>query len=59
MAKNVNNAKKTIRRAVTMIPDERGCGCGSALAHAIITDKAAIPAETRRRLDLLLGRYLA
>ena len=42
-----------------MIPDERACGCGSALAHAVITEKSAIPAETRRRLDLLLGSYLA
>jgi 5'-methylthioadenosine phosphorylase len=44
---------------VTLIPDERGCDCGNALAHAVITDKTAIPAETRRRLDLLLGRHLA
>jgi 5'-methylthioadenosine phosphorylase len=44
---------------VQMIPAERGCGCGSALAHAVITDKSAISAEARLRLDLLLGRYLA
>jgi 5'-methylthioadenosine phosphorylase len=56
---NVSLAQEIIRRAVKMIPDERACGCGSALAHAVITEKSAIPAETRRRLDLLLGRYLA
>ena len=56
---NVSLAQEIIRRAVTLIPDERACGCGSALAHAVITEKSAIPAETRRRLDLLLGRYLA
>jgi 5'-methylthioadenosine phosphorylase len=56
---NVSLAQEIIRLAVALIPDERVCGCGSALAHAVITEKSAIPAETRRRLDLLLGRYLA
>jgi 5'-methylthioadenosine phosphorylase len=55
---NVLLAQDIIRRAVKMIPAARGCSCGSALAHAIITDRAAIPDEARRRLDLLLGRYL-
>jgi 5'-methylthioadenosine phosphorylase len=56
---NVSLAQEIIRRAVAMIPDDRACGCGSALAHAVITEKSAIPADTRRRLDLLLGSYLA
>jgi len=55
---NVSLAQEIIRRAVAKIPPERGCSCGSALAQAIITEKSAIPGETRRRLDLLLGRYL-
>ncbi|MHB8835031.1 MAG: S-methyl-5'-thioadenosine phosphorylase [Candidatus Methylomirabilia bacterium] len=57
--RNVSLAQEIIRRAVTMIPGERACHCGNALAHALITEKATIPAETRRRLDLLLGRHLA
>jgi 5'-methylthioadenosine phosphorylase len=56
---NVSLAQEIIRRAVQMIPSERACHCGSALAHAVITDKQAISAEARQRLDLLLGRYLA
>lgn len=58
--RNVGLAQEIIRRAVTMIPEGRGCGCGcgSALAHAIITDASLIPVEARQRLDLLLGRYL-
>ena len=48
-----------IRRAVQMLPAERACPCGSALQHAIITDRAAISEEARRRLDLLIGRHLA
>ena len=56
---NVSLAQEIIRRAVKMLPEKRACSCGSALEHAIITDKAAISAEARRRLDLLIGRYLA
>lgn len=56
---NVSLAQEIIRRAVALIPAQRGCGCGDALAHALVTDKAAIPVEARRRLGLLLGRHLA
>lgn len=59
IGQNVKLAQEIIRRAVVMLPAARGCGCGDALAHAIITERAAIPEETRRRLDLLLGRHLA
>jgi 5'-methylthioadenosine phosphorylase len=57
--RNVSLAQEIIRRAVQMLPAERACPCGSALQHAIITDRAAISEEARRRLDLLIGRLLA
>ena len=57
--RNVSLAQEIIRRAVQMLPAERACPCGSALQHAIITDRAAISEEARRRLDLLIGRHLA
>jgi len=56
--RNVENAQKIIHAAVEALPKERSCQCGSALAHAIITDRSKIPAATRRRLDLLIGKYL-
>ena len=56
---NVRLAQDIIRHAVRMIPAERACACGNALANAVITDRAAIPEEARRRLALLLGRHLA
>jgi 5'-methylthioadenosine phosphorylase len=40
------------------IPASRGCVCGSALATAIITDRTKIPAETRKSLDLIIGKYM-
>ena len=56
--RNAENAQNAIREAVRNMPAERGCKCGRALAHAIITDPALIPAATRKRLSLIAGKYL-
>ncbi len=55
--RNAENAQNVIREAIRGMP-ERACRCGAALAHAIVTDRAAIPAATRRRLAAIVGRYL-
>jgi 5'-methylthioadenosine phosphorylase len=55
---NAENAAKVVRQTVAGLPQQRGCKCGSALAHAILTDRAKIPAEARQRLGLLLNKYL-
>ena len=36
----------------------RNCGCGRALAGAIVTDPKTIAEERRRELELIAGRYL-
>jgi 5'-methylthioadenosine phosphorylase len=56
--KNAENAQNVIREAVRAIPAERSCKCGRALAHAIITDPAVIPAAARKRLAVIAGKYL-
>jgi 5'-methylthioadenosine phosphorylase len=58
LLKNAENAAKVVRESVAAMPRGRTCKCGSALAHAIITDRAKIPAATRRKLKLILGKYL-
>jgi 5'-methylthioadenosine phosphorylase len=58
LTKNAENACKVVARAVAGAPAGRCCKCGSALAHAIITDRTAVPAATREKLDLLIGKYL-
>jgi len=57
LQKNAENAAKVVRAAVKAMPGERTCKCGSALAHALITDKRAVPEETRKKLELLIGKY--
>ncbi len=55
---NAENASKVVKAAVAAMPRERACACGDALKYAIITDRKAIPTETRARLSLLLDKYL-
>ncbi len=57
--RNVANAQKILRAAVRRLPKERGCKCASALAHAILTDRKKIPAQTKKKLSLLVGKYLS
>ncbi len=58
LMKNAANAARVLVKAVEGMPRTRSCKCGSALAHAIITDRAKIPAATRKKLALLVGKYL-
>ena len=55
---NAGNAARLVSEAVAAVPEERGCKCGSALAHAILTDRTTVPAETREKLELIVGKYL-
>jgi 5'-methylthioadenosine phosphorylase len=56
--KNATNACKLIAAAVDAMPEKRECKCGRALAHALITDPKTIPGATRKKLELLVGKYL-
>jgi len=58
LKKNVRTAQKIIAAAVERIDGERSCACKDALAWAIITDRARIPEETRKKLWPLIGRHL-
>jgi len=58
LMKNAENACKVVARAVTELEAARACACGSALQHAIITDRSLVPEATRKKLELLVGKYL-
>lgn len=57
LTKNAENACSLVRQVVKHMPGERTCKCGSALKHAIITDRSSIPPEARHKLELLIGKY--
>jgi 5'-methylthioadenosine phosphorylase len=57
LLKNAENACNVVREAVAAMPKDRTCKCGSALEHAILTDRKVIPKETRKKLYLILKRF--
>ncbi len=59
LGRNAENAQRVISEAVREIPSERSCRCGSALAHAILTDRGAIPAAAKKRLAPIIGKYIS
>ena len=56
--KNADHAAKVVAATVAAMPAAKSCKCGSALAHALITDRNAVPDKTKKKLELLVGKYL-
>jgi len=56
---NASNAQNVLREAIKTMPAARSCKCGSALAHAILTDPKVIPAKTKKNLAALIGKYIS
>ena len=57
LVKNAENACKVVAEAVAAHARERACKCGSALAHAILTDRALVPETTRKKLGIIVAKY--
>ena len=55
---NVENCQKILLKAVRSMPQKRDCKCHSALAHAILTDRRRISPRAKKKLWLLVGKYL-
>lgn len=55
---NVELSKRLIRAAVPNLELSRKCACASALKDAVITARKGIPARTRQKLKLIVGKYL-
>ncbi len=56
--RNTELAQEAIRLLAKNLAPERSCACGHALSDALITRQDIIPAATRQKLDLLVGKYL-
>jgi 5'-methylthioadenosine phosphorylase len=57
LTQNAQNAAKVVGAAVGRMHTPVVCKCHSALAHALITDKKAVPAATLKKLELIVGKY--
>jgi len=58
MHQNSGNAQKVVKAAVRLMPmDLSASPAQTAAKFAIMTDKTMIPAETKKKLDVLFGKY--
>jgi len=56
---NVDVAKRAVRVVISKIPSERGaCGCENALEKAFATNPDLIPEATKKKLGLIIGKYI-
>ena len=58
LMQNAQTAQADHRRAVIGCLRARACGCGRALATAIITRPDAIPAPVKQDLAPIIGKYV-
>jgi 5'-methylthioadenosine phosphorylase len=58
LQENVATAQRVVAETLAALPAARTCACASALEHAIITDRARIPATVKQDLQLLIGKYV-
>ncbi len=58
LRQNVANAKETVRILCRDLPRDLQNPHVGSLASAILTDRASISAEAKRRLGLFVGKYL-
>ncbi len=57
---NLELAQKALLKLIPLLAEtERTCACQDALASAIITDRAKIPADTIQRLRPIVGKYFS
>jgi 5'-methylthioadenosine phosphorylase len=56
--RNVETAQAIVRHVVKALDEERDCACRHAVESAINTPADLIPAATKEKLDLLIGKYL-
>ena len=59
LLRNAETAQGVVKALADRLPVDRTCGCATALESAIITRPEAVPAETRRKLAPIVGKYLS
>ena len=61
LGENTKNAKKILKKAIAVMPENIGsqCGCQNALENTIVTKPEVISSETKNKLRYIVGRYLS
>ena len=58
LCKNVDVSKNILKTVLPNISEKRSCGCQTALKDSIVTRPESIPADTKKKLDLIIGKYI-
>jgi len=58
MNQNIQNCQKIIKLASRKIPEKRNCACPEAMKNAVITAREKIPAQLKKELKIIIGKYL-
>lgn len=58
LQQSTERAQRVVALVSQRLPAERGCGCGSALASALVTERTRIPKSLAKKLRPLVGKYL-
>jgi len=56
--KNTSIAQESLRNLAKNLDENEPCSCQNALADALITNPAVVGINTRKKLDLLIGKYM-
>jgi 5'-methylthioadenosine phosphorylase len=59
LLKNVENAKKILKGIIPKLPSVRNCVCENALKDAIVTSPEAITEAVKKRLDIIISKYIS
>jgi 5'-methylthioadenosine phosphorylase len=58
LLKNIDTAKKIVKEVLPKLSGHRGCMCATALKDAIVTNPKMMPAKTKKKLGLIIGKYV-
>jgi len=59
LMKNIESSKRILKNALPRLKGAKAtCSCHDGLRDAIITDPKSIPAKTKKKLALIIGRYI-
>jgi len=58
LQRNIENSKKVLLQVFKNAGSAVPCSCREALKHAIITDSLVIPAKIKKKLNIIIGKYV-
>ena len=58
---NIHNAKAIVKKALGSLParEAGSCSCGRALENTFVTNPDLVPADVKRTLRPLIGKYMS